>query len=117
MLTRIENAFRDLKSYLGLRPNPHHKEDRVTGHIFISILAYHLLHSIEHMLRKKGVHSRWITIKRVVSTHAYSTVQLPTIDGPVIKLRKPGMPEGIQMEVYDKLDVDYKHLPVRRNLA
>lgn len=27
MLTRIENAFRDLKSYLGLRPNRHHKEN------------------------------------------------------------------------------------------
>lgn len=117
MLTRIENAFRDLKSYLGLRPNPHHREDRVDGHIFISILAYHLLHSIEYMLRVQGVHSRWATIKRVVSTHDYSTVQLPTTSGPVINIRKPSMPEGIHMDIYDKLDVDYKHLPVRRNLA
>ena len=77
-LTRIENAFRDLKSYFGLRPNRHHREDRVDGHIFITILAYHLLHSIEYMLRVKGVHFRWATIKRVVSTHNYSTVQLPT---------------------------------------
>jgi transposase len=51
MLTRIENAFRDLKSYLGLRPNHHQKEQRVDGHIFISILAYHLLHSIEHCVK------------------------------------------------------------------
>ncbi|MCP4143496.1 MAG: hypothetical protein GY755_24950, partial [Chloroflexi bacterium] len=29
MLTRIENAFRDLKSYLGLRPNNHQIEKRV----------------------------------------------------------------------------------------
>ena len=75
-LTRIENAFRDLKSYFGLHPNPHHKEDRVDSHIFISILAYHLLHSIEYTLRAKEVHSHWATIKRVVSTHDYSTVQL-----------------------------------------
>jgi len=117
ILTRIENAFRDLKSYLGLRPNYHHKEDRVDGHIFISILAYHLLHSIEYMLRSKGVNSRWTTIKRVVSTHNYSTIQLPTTAGPVINMRKPGRPEGIHMEIYDKLDVGYNHLPVRRNLA
>jgi len=116
-LTRIENAFRDLKSYLGLRPNPHHKEDRVDGHIFISILAYHLLHSIEYTLQAQGVHSRWVTIKRVVSTHDYSTVQLPTTAGPVINIRKPSMPEGIHMEIYDRLGVDYKHLPVTRNLA
>jgi hypothetical protein len=116
-LTRIENAFRDLKLYLGLRPNPHHREDRVDGHIFISILTYHLLHSIEYMLRLQDVHSRWATIKRVVSTHDYSTVQLPTTTGPVINIRKPSMPEGIHMEIYDKLDVEYKQLPVRRNLA
>ena len=38
MLTRIESAFKDLKSYLGLRPNNHQKQERVDGHIFISIL-------------------------------------------------------------------------------
>ncbi len=35
MLTRVEDAFRDLKSNLGLRPNYHQKESRVDGHIFI----------------------------------------------------------------------------------
>ena len=117
MLTRIENAFRDLKSYLGLRPNRHHKENRVDGHIFISILAYHLLHSVEYTLQAQGDHLRWATIKRIVSSHAYSTIQLPTTNGTVINIRKPGIPEGIHAEVYDKLDVDYQRLPVRRNLA
>ena len=117
MLTRIENAFHDLKSYLGLRPNRHHKSDRVDGHIFLSILAYHLLHSIETKLRESGDHSRWSTIRRVVSTHEYSTIQLPTTQGTVINLRKPSLPEGIQIEVYKKLDVNYGGLPVRRTWA
>lgn len=73
MLTRVEDAFRDLKSNLGMRPNYHQKENRVDGHIFISVLAYHLLHSIEHSLRQKGEHSRWVRIKLAVSTHNYST--------------------------------------------
>ena len=117
MLTRIESAFRDLKSYLGLRPNRHHTEDRVDGHIFISILAYHLLHSIEYKLRSQGDHLRWATIKRIVSSHTYSTIQLPTTNGTVINIRKAGIPEGIHQEVYDKLQVDCQHLPVRRNLT
>ena len=117
MLTRIENAFRDLKSHLGLRPNRHHKEDRVDGHIFISILAYHLLHAIEYKLRSHGCHSQWATIKRIVSSHSYSTIQLPTTNGTVINIRKPGIPEGVHRNIYDKLGVDYNHLPVRRNLA
>ena len=117
MLTRIENAFKDLKSYLGLRPNNHQKEERVDGHIFISILAYHVLHSIEYTLRQKGVHSRWATIKRIVSTHNYSTIQLPTTQGTVINVRKAGVPEAIHIDIYEKLGVDYKNLPIRKNLA
>lgn len=117
MLTSIENAFQDLKSHLGLRPNRHHKEERVDGHIFISILAYHLLHTIEYKLRSQGCHSRWATIKRIVSTHSYSTIQLPTTNGTVINIRKPGVPEGIHRDIYDIFGIDYNRLAVRRNLA
>jgi transposase len=117
MLTRIESAFKNLKSYLGLRPNNHQKEERVDGHIFISILAYHLLHSIEYTLRQKGEHSRWATIKRLVSTHNYSTIQLPTTQGTVINVRKAGVPEAVHIDIYEKLGVDYKKLPIRKNLA
>lgn len=117
MLTRVENAFKDLKSHLGLRPNFHQIEDRVDGHIFISILAYHLLHAIEYTLRQKGDHSRWATIKRLVSTHRYTTTQLPTVQGPVINIRKPGIPEGIHMDIYQKLKVDYKNLKVTKTIA
>ncbi len=117
MLTRVENAFRDLKSHLGLRPNYHQIEDRVDGHIFISILAYHLLHSIEYTLRQKGDHVRWATIKRVVRTHNYSTIQLPTVKGPIINVRKPGIPEGIHIDIYRKLGVEYNKLAITKTVA
>ena len=117
MLVGIEEAFRNLKTYLGLRPNWHHKSTRVDGHIFESILAYHLLHAVEHTLRKSQVTSRWTTIKRVVGTHQYCTIQLPTTQGTVINVRKPSLPEAIHMEIYDKLAVNYSTLPTRRILA
>ena len=113
-LSRMENAFRNLKSYLGLRPLYHQKETRVDGHIFISIQAYHLLHAIEYNLRQQGEHSRWATIKRVVSTHRYSTIQLPTVSGQVINIRKPGIAEGIHQEIYQKLGVDSTRLPTQK---
>ena len=46
-LTKVEAAFRDLKTDLGLRPVFHHSEERTKGHLFISVLAYHLLIGIE----------------------------------------------------------------------
>lgn len=117
MLTQVEHAFRNLKSNLGLRPNRHHVEERVEGHIFITILAYHLLHSIEITLRRKGDHTTWPTIKRVVSNHTYSTIVLPTVEGSVINVRKAGIPEGIHQKIYDKLGVDYSNLPVTKTIA
>jgi transposase len=113
-LTRMEQAFRNLKTHLGLRPVYHHKEMRVDGHIFLSIQAYHLLHAIEYSLRQHNCHSRWATIKRVVSTHRYSTIQLPTVAGSVINIRKPGIPEGIHQEIYHKLGIDYTRLPIKK---
>jgi hypothetical protein len=42
---------------------------------------------------------------------------LPTTNGTVINIRKAGMPEGVQIEIYRKLGVDFENLPVRQNLA
>jgi transposase len=39
MLTRVESAFRSLKSSLGLRPNFHQIEERADAHLFISVLV------------------------------------------------------------------------------
>ena len=117
MLTDIEDAFRCMKSELGMRPIYHQKERRCDGHIFITLLAYHLLHSIEYTLRQRGNHSRWVTIKRVVSTHNYSTIQLPTSNGTVINVRKAGIPEGVHIDVYNKLGIDIENLPIKKNLA
>ncbi|HUU39357.1 MAG TPA: IS1634 family transposase [Desulfatiglandales bacterium] len=117
MLTGVENAFRNFKSNLGLRPNRHHLEDRVDGHIFITILAYHLLHAIEFTLCKKNDHTSWPTIKRVLINHTYSTITLPTVEGPVINLRKAGIPEDIHQKIYGKLGVNYSNLPVAKTIA
>jgi len=58
-LTRIEDAFRSLKTELGIRPVFHQKGDRCAAHLFISVLAYHLLNTIELALSGKGEHKRW----------------------------------------------------------
>jgi hypothetical protein len=111
MLTLIEKAFRTLKTDLKLRPNYHQKEHRVEGHVCITILGYHLLHSIEYTLRENNCTNSWATIKRVVTSHVYTTITMPTTAGTVIHLRKPGLPEEIHKEIYEKLKVDWKQLP------
>jgi transposase len=57
MLNRVEDCFRYLKSDLGLRPVYHQKDQRMEGHLFISVLAYHLLASLQKRL-KSLLHKR-----------------------------------------------------------
>jgi transposase len=64
MLNRVESSFRSLKSELGLRPIHHRKDRRQAGHFFISVLAYHLLASIQRCLMEKGISYRWETIRK-----------------------------------------------------
>lgn len=111
MLTRIEHAFRHLKTDLGLRPNQHHREDRVESHVFISILAYQHLQTIEYELRQNNCFLSWASIKRIVTSHSYSSILLPTRNGKTINIRKAGIPEAIHKSVYEKLNINYEKLP------
>lgn len=75
-LTKVEDAFHSLKTDLGFRPVHHQITRRTEAHLFISVLAYHLLISIERQLQEKGDNRRWSTIQAVLSTHQRTTVIL-----------------------------------------
>ncbi len=57
MLTSVEDAFRCLNSELGLRHIHHSKSDRVDGHLFVSVLACHVLNHNRWHLQKAGLSS------------------------------------------------------------
>ncbi len=105
MLTDLEAAFRSLKSELGMRPVYHQKEDRVDGHIFISILAYHLLHTIRYQLKQKGIHSSWKTLRQVLSTHCRITTTLQLDNNKSVTIRKTCTPDPNQAGIYKALGI------------
>ncbi len=100
-LTRVEAAFRDLKNELGIRPIYHQTTDRTKAHLFIGVLAYHLLVSIEHTLRSHGDYREWKTIKSVLSTHQRTTVTLTDEESTVHYIRVSGTPEPEHKKIYD----------------
>jgi len=51
----VEDAFRQLKDPICLRPIRHWKDPRVLGHIFICVLAYMLERLLEIRLRQAGI--------------------------------------------------------------
>jgi transposase len=104
-LTRAEAAFRAIKTPLAERPIFHQKEQRVEAHIFLCVLAYHLLISIEKTLLDQGWHTSWATVRQTLSTHQVNTVVLPTNSGLVLRIRKASTPEPAHREIYQKLGV------------
>ena len=105
LLTRVEDAFRDMKSPLMERPIFHHLENRTQTHIFLCVLAYHLLAAIEHRFLQQGVHTSWWTLRQELSTHQVVTVVLPTTDGRVLRIRKATVPEPPHREIYATLAI------------
>jgi transposase len=110
-LSRAEDGFRALKSDLGLRPIRHQRTDRGDSHILVSVLAYHLLHFITFTLGQRGDHRSWSTLRRVLGTHCYTTIVLPTTAGKVHRLRVPGDPDQAQAQIYTALGINWKDLP------
>jgi len=108
MLTDIEDAFRCMKSELGLRPIYHQKEHRCDGHIFITLLAYHLLHTIRFKLRQKGIRFCWSTIRKRLSTQVRITTTMKRQDGKIIHIRKSSKAEPSHQVIYDALNLTYQ---------
>jgi transposase len=105
LLTRAEEAFRTMKSPLAERPIFHHLERRVETHIFLCLLAYHILVAVEKTLLDKGVNTSFTTVRTRLKTHQICTSVLPTSDGSILKIRKDSTPETDQIELYKLLDV------------
>ena len=105
LLTRVEDAFRDMKSPLMERPIFHHLKNRTQTHIFLCVVAYHLLAAIEHRFLQAGIHTSWWTIRQQLSTHQVATIVLPTADGRVLKIRRATTPEPLHREIYTTLRI------------
>ncbi len=105
MLTDLESAFKSLKTELGLRPVYHQKEERVDGHLFISILAYHLLHTIRYQLKQHGINESWDTLRTILNRQYRVTSTMQMQDNRTIIVRKTSQATGEQIEIYKALGI------------
>jgi transposase len=112
MLTILEGAFRHMKSELGLRPNFHRKENRIEGHMFITVLAYHLLHWIGYRLNKANIFTSWTGVAETLDTHRLLTTSMPIKDGGIVSIRHCTTPTVEQAKIYNALGASGK--PIKK---
>jgi transposase len=114
MLTNLEDAFRSLKTELKLRPIHHQKEQRSDAHLFITVLAYHLLNTIQTQLKQHDIHMQWWNIRELLSSHVRITTSMTTEDGRRIHIRKSTEAEPFHRMIYDALNLSYYPLRMKR---
>lgn len=92
-LTEVEQAFKELKNDLSVRPIYHQQPRRIEAHILVSFLAYCLQVTLKAQLRQ---HAKGLTPRAVIEkfkTMQMVDVHLPTTDGREFVLSRYTQPE------------------------
>jgi transposase len=110
-LGQIEEAFRNLKGDLAIRPIHHQDAERIEAHIFIAFLAYCLHVTIG--LRLKGL-APGLTPRSLFEKFAavqMIDVHIPTTDGRELRLTRYTQPEPELMLLLERLRLDLPAQP------
>ncbi len=83
----------------------HQLQHRVETHIFLCVLAHHLLVATEKTLLDSGIHTSRATVRERLQTHEVANVVLPTDGDIIIKIRKASTPEPQHVQLYRLLEV------------
>lgn len=116
-LRRIEDSFRFMKSSLGLRPVYHQKEGRVDGHLWITVMAYHLIQQCLYQLSQKGIHHQWQTIRNIMRSRTRVTMSAKTEGGQTFHYRSTTQAEGRQGEIYTALGLSSQISQARKTIV
>ena len=102
-LTEVEQAFKEVKHDLAIRPIFHNTQERIEAHIFVAFLAYCLQVTLKAKLRTLagGTAPREVIAK--FKTMQMVDVQLPTTDGRELTLSRYTQPEPEHRMLLDQL--------------
>jgi len=102
-LTEVEQAFKEVKHDLAIRPIFHKTQERIEAHIFVAFLAYCLQVTLKAKLRTLagGTAPREVIAK--FKTMQMVDVQLPTTDGRELTLSRYTQPEPEHRMLLDQL--------------
>ncbi|HJT11979.1 MAG TPA: IS1634 family transposase [Dongiaceae bacterium] len=110
-LVSVEEAFKNLKGDLAIRPIFHQDETRIEAHIFIAFLAYCLhvtlarrLHALAPGLTPRSALEKFAAVQMI-------DVHLPTTDGRELLLSRYTEPEPELKLLLDKLKLDLPPQP------
>jgi transposase len=96
LLTQVEEAFKNLKGDLAVRPIFHQREQRIEAHIFVAFLAFCVHATLRHKLRRKAPGLTPRSLLEQLSAIQMLDVHFPTTDGRTLIFRRYTAPNKIQ---------------------
>jgi len=103
LLTRVEAAFRNLKTDLSIRPIFHHKENRGDAHVLFSVLAYALSVAIQLRHRHHGGTLTTAALLEALQPLGLAELSYHTSDGNRLAFERAAIPTAHQQAILNSL--------------
>lgn len=100
MLSEVEDSFREIKSFVRIRPIRHYSDLRVKGHIAVCVLAYLMERVMERSLKRAGLEMTAQSALEELKGLNLATLEL---DGE--RLRKSADPNKLQVRILEAMGV------------
>ena len=116
-LTEVEQAFKDLKDDLSVRPIFHQKDERIAAHIFVAFLAYCLFVTLKHRARclASGFTAR--SVLEQLKAIQMLDVHAPTTDGRALCMSRYTQPDKTQQLILSQLKLPLPAQPPPKIIA
>jgi transposase len=114
-LREIEATFRVLKTDLSIRPVFHRNDETIEAHLFLGILAYHVVAAIRHQLKAAGIKHCWREVVRIMNTQKWVTTSFITQKGQKRYLSQPTRPTPQVQDIYRILKLE--HIKKRKSVV
>ena len=96
LLTRVEAAFRNLKTDLSLRPIFHHKEERADAHVLFAVLAYAMSVTVQLRHRANGGALTTSALLEQLERVQLAELSFRTTDGARLRFERVSVPTAEQ---------------------
>jgi transposase len=116
-LTEVEQAFKELKGDLAIRPIYHQTDSRIEAHIFVAFLAYCLQVTLKFRAKKKAPGLTPRSILEKFAAMQMVDVHLQTTDGRWLILSRYTQPDKDQNLLLHQLDLTLPKQPPPRIAA
>jgi len=116
-LVQVEEAFKNLKGDLAIRPIFHQKEERIEAHIFVAFLAYAMQVTLRRRLRDLAPGLTPSSVLEKFGAVQMINVHLPTTDGREVILSRYTQPEPELMILLKQLRLSLPNQPPPRVTA